>query len=47
MHDFIAEEINIYHFSPDVKDSLVQIADWLIAHNEDDFMNVYESVCIF
>lgn len=36
----ISEEININHFSPVVKDNLIQIADWLISHNEDDFMNV-------
>nr|CAH0105357.1 unnamed protein product [Daphnia galeata] len=35
------EEININHFSADVKDNLMQIADWLVTHNEDDFMNVY------
>ncbi len=35
-----AEEININHFSADVKENLIQIADWLITHNEDDFMNV-------
>ena len=36
----ISEEININHFSTDVKDNLMQIADWLVTHNEDDFMNV-------
>lgn len=40
MLNLIVEEINISHFSSDVKDNLIQIADWLIAHNEDDFMNV-------
>lgn len=35
------EELNINHFPQNVKDNLIQIADWLITHNEDDFMNVY------
>ena len=44
---FVAEEININHFSPDVKDNLIQIADWLIVHNEDDFMTVYPLTFFF
>ncbi len=37
----ISEELKINHFLPEVKENLVQIADWLIAHNEEDFMNVF------
>jgi len=35
------EIVNIYNFPPNVSEDLMKISDWLITHNEDDFMNVY------
>lgn len=41
-HSFsqFVEEWGMNHFPQEVKASLVQIADWFISHNEDDYMNV-------
>jgi len=35
------EIVNIYTFPPNVTEDLIKISDWLITHDQDDFMNVY------
>ena len=37
---FVLEIVNIYTFPPNVTEDLIKISDWLITHDQDDFMNV-------
>lgn len=37
---YFLDIVNIYSFPPNVTEDLIKISDWLITHNEDDFMNV-------
>ncbi|KAL0278361.1 UNVERIFIED_CONTAM: hypothetical protein PYX00_000199 [Menopon gallinae] len=35
---------SLHHFPQSVSDELIRIADWLITHNRDEYMNVYAKV---
>lgn len=35
---------SLHHFPENIYKELIQIADWLIAHNQDEYMNVYAKV---
>lgn len=35
---------SLHHFPQNVSEELIRIADWLITHNRDEYMNVYAKV---
>ena len=38
------EDLHMHQFPPEVASNLIKMADWLIIHNEDDYMNVCKPV---
>lgn len=35
---------SLHHFPENISDELIRIAEWLITHNRDEYMNVYAKV---